>query len=1158
VKGFLKAFLRLLLWVLLLAILCAGVFFACRLFFGLPATTSAVACLVPVVLLLAGLLVYRLVVRRRRNRQLRRIVSLDPGLADNTPQERKLLENRWTRAVSILRTSYLGRFGNPLYALPWYMVMGKSGSGKTSAINRCGLNAMLTDVSPQQERAGTRNCDWFFFRETVVLDTAGRYAVPQNEGADDAEWREFLLQLAKYRRREPLNGLIVTVAADTLSGDGSRLLGDARCLRRRLDEVMRILGAKFPVYLMITKIDLPAGMARVLEGLPPVLRDQCAGRIIQSPDRKELVPVSVQIERAWYDILNHFRQFCLYRDNGGQPPEAQRILAWEELKAMTPALKAFAVELFAENPYQETPFLRGIFFSSALRGDAEKRSAAFPRLDALLRRARRTPENVRGMFLHDFFAKVLPGDRNLYRPVAEYLRWRSSVRLFAYALMLIVPFGISSLTLLSFRHNESVMQEAVPPRRPAPGADIIASLLAYEQNYRDAARLEREAAAHSLPSMGFSHAEKALAVFNRTLNTAFDQDVLNTADRIMEERRSKITPDTPDEEVFTLAADLIWRFDTANGVLQGKSLEDLLAVPAMPQGILSSLQVDKVPLLAPAVAYSMAVRYHTTSDMEVLRQSLRSMRASLARLPKLKPNSLQWIARRAGSLSMLSPLPAGVFWPGNAQVLDTVRLDPAYTGKGFKATLDYLNNLTLIVDTEDLQPDTRDFLRWYAGSFAEAWRVFLGDFVRTMLDLAPNNRQGAAMTLMSSRGNPFFAAALRADEELAPVRPYLDPLPDWVNDLAVWAEALRMENAAKQEQQQPTVADRVRLTARKFYSEFDSQLDTEDGMRRAKAVPLVKDVDDYLNALHDLVRYTVQDDTAFIAVQDAMPDEKNKNSPSAALNLAKTVSLTMLNGINTAQDEDSPVLLLGNGPLTYFTTALVNAAACRIQAMWEGTVLAKAGAAVPAQLQQALFAEQGGLARDFADKTLAYYLEPTINGYTSQAVNGVSVPFAPEFLHFLNAGTLGYRPMPQEYAVTVDAVPVDVNDDALEKPYASILSLSCARDKQELVNYNSPASRRFTWQRDGCGDTRLSVAFKSLTLDVLYAGEGGFVGFLNDFQYGSKTFTPQDFPDREAVLKKLGVREITLRYKLSGADAVLRGASYTPGTLPFVAAECRR
>jgi hypothetical protein len=99
---------------------------------------------------------------------------------------------------------------------------------------------------------------------------------------------------------------------------------------------------------------------------------------------------------------------------------------------------------------------------------------------------------------------------------------------------------------------------------------------------------------------------------------------------------------------------------------------------------------------------------------------------------------------------------------------------------------------------------------------------------------------------------------------------------------------------------------------------------------------------------------------------------------------------------------------------------------------------------------------------------------------------------------------------------------------------------------------------RFSWQRDGCGDTTLAVSFKSVTLNMRYAGENGFVSFLHDFQYGAKTFHPADFPEQEALLKKLGVTDITLRYNITGSEAILRGANYAPGTLPFVAAECRR
>ena len=79
-----------------------------------------------------------------------------------------------------------------------------------------------------------------------------------------------------------------------------------------------------------------------------------------------------------------------------------------------------------------------------------------------------------------------------------------------------------------------------------------------------------------------------------------------------------------------------------------------------------------------------------------------------------------------------------------------------------------------------------------------------------------------------------------------------------------------------------------------------------------------------------------------------------------------------------------------------------------------------------------------------------------------------------------------------------------------------------------------------------------------MTLDVLYAGENGFINFLNDFRYGSRTFTAEDFPDRKAMLDRLGVSDITLRYRISGAEDLLSGHRFAPETLPFVAAQCKR
>ncbi|MDR2745017.1 MAG: hypothetical protein LBB66_07500, partial [Desulfovibrio sp.] len=695
-KGLLKTLLRVLLWTVLIAVILGGAYFAAPLV-GIDSKTVLAGAALLAALILCLIFCLRAISRRRRRLQIQQVVTLSPDALRDNLSEQRLIDNRWSRAVSILRMSYLGGMGNPIYALPWYMVMGKTGAGKSSAIGHCGLNAMQTDVGPDRERASTRNCDWHFFREGVVLDTAGRYAVPLDEAADGAEWREFLQQLAKYRRRETLNGLVIAIAADTLHGEAEHLLAEARCLRRRLDETMRMLGAKFPVYLMVTKLDLLAGVARVLEAIPPETRQQALGALIQSPDRKNLVPVGVQIRRSLDDIQDKFRSFFLYRYGKTSLLPAHRILAWEEAKAMMLALAVYAEELFADNPYQETPLLRGIFFSSALRTDADRQSRAFPGLAALMRGLLRTQENAAGFFLRDFFSLVLPPDRNLNRPIQEYLRWKSSARVFAYAGLLLLTFGLVALISLSYRHNDSLLRQTrVPVALPMTDTLVPSRLLAFERRFRDTEQMEKTAAAWALPSMGLNQGRMSLEYFYRTLNAAFFKDIFSPARHGLDDKLSRLTDRSDDSEFFALASDLVWNFDLVSAAQEDKSFQDMLKVPAMPQAGLDALGVGDIPMLAQSLAYSMARYYYNEKpNSETLAQTLRTHRAALARLPEIKGYSLQWLINRASALNDVPPVKGGLFWSGALSgPLDEVRVDPPYTAAGFKVTLDYLNRLS--------------------------------------------------------------------------------------------------------------------------------------------------------------------------------------------------------------------------------------------------------------------------------------------------------------------------------------------------------------------------------------------------------------------------------------------------------------------------------
>ncbi len=140
-------------------------------------------------------------------------------------------KKRW-RALKQKRRS-----GHSLYELPWYVIIGAPGSGKTTALINSGLHFPLEQRSGKgalRGVGGTRNCDWWFTDEAIFLDTAGRYTTQDSDAnADSAGWAEFLKLLQKYRKRRPVNGVILTISAQDLMAQGHTQPRSAR--RRQRD-----------------------------------------------------------------------------------------------------------------------------------------------------------------------------------------------------------------------------------------------------------------------------------------------------------------------------------------------------------------------------------------------------------------------------------------------------------------------------------------------------------------------------------------------------------------------------------------------------------------------------------------------------------------------------------------------------------------------------------------------------------------------------------------------------------------------------------------------------------------------------------------------------------------------------------------------------------
>jgi len=293
----------------------------------------------------------------------------DPGSA-----EREQLQRRFREAIDTLRKTR--KNGGNLYALPWYVVIGPPGAGKSTLVQNSGLDFPLSERFGKEALrgiGGTRNCDWWFTDEAVFLDTAGRYTTQDSDAAADASaWQAFLSLLRRYRRRRPLNGVIVTMSvSDLLTLDEDARQQHSRAVRRRLDEIALRLKVAVPVYLVFTKCDLVAGFTEFFDDLGPELRSQVWGMTF---------PVDASIDGSAsarfageFDLLLERLNTRVIERLHGERDRSRRaaVLSFpQQLGAFRKIAQQFVEGAFGRHEYGESPLLRGAYLTSGTQQGA--------------------------------------------------------------------------------------------------------------------------------------------------------------------------------------------------------------------------------------------------------------------------------------------------------------------------------------------------------------------------------------------------------------------------------------------------------------------------------------------------------------------------------------------------------------------------------------------------------------------------------------------------------------------------------------------------------------------------------------------------------------------------------------------------------------------
>ena len=418
--------------------------------------------------LIEALLAWR--TARTNRKLLDGIVGGGADAGSRSQHEVAELTRRFEDAMGVLKkTRFRGEDGEPrlLHELPWYVFIGAPGSGKTTALINSGLHFVLGGEHGNAIKGvgGTRNCDWWFTAEAVLLDTAGRYTTQDSEQkVDAAAWTGFLDLLKRFRTRQPLSGAIVTLSVfDLLRQSADERERYAVQVAARIRELYDQLGVQFPVYLLVTKMDLLAGFAEFLGELDRELRSQVWGVTFHDLRGKPSTGLGavfaaefVQLERRLYGhLLDRLQQV---RD------QQRRSLVYsfpQEFSSIGQLIAEF-VDFAFGSTNGANPLLRGVYFTSGTQ-----EGTPIDRVLGTLARAFHLERKVlppslssgKSYFLTRLLREVMFREAGLAGSDETRERRVRLMALGATAAVAVLSIGVVLLWAVSFFQNRSMIAE---------------------------------------------------------------------------------------------------------------------------------------------------------------------------------------------------------------------------------------------------------------------------------------------------------------------------------------------------------------------------------------------------------------------------------------------------------------------------------------------------------------------------------------------------------------------------------------------------------------------------------------------------------------------------------------------------------------------------
>lgn len=376
------------------------------------------------------------------------------------------LTGRFKGAIGFLHKTVINKNGknSSLAHLPWYLLIGASGSGKTSLLANSNIHFIL---SKQFKHEATKIippsdvCDWWVTRDSVLVDVPGFYLHSRlknvaNASAQTKEkiamhamlWQSLLDLIKKFRGENAINGVIIAVAlSDLMSQPNQKKERIIYHLRQRIIDLKAKFGANIPFYLVITKCDLLPGFTEFFSDIGMDELSQAWGVTIPTVNKAETI-ADVFADR-FNALIKRLNKQLIWRIHQERNPLMRPFI--KDFPLQVEHMKDNIASLLKNLTLQENAFhLQGVYLTSAMQYAEPSSSeepiaathAAAESKTTAIQILRNPFMRTRAYFIRQFLLQGLSGAADHHPKTTK--KWQHRPKLYATALGLII---IASLLL---------------------------------------------------------------------------------------------------------------------------------------------------------------------------------------------------------------------------------------------------------------------------------------------------------------------------------------------------------------------------------------------------------------------------------------------------------------------------------------------------------------------------------------------------------------------------------------------------------------------------------------------------------------------------------------------------------------------------------------